>query len=62
MTPPAPITDREHVQFGNTQDFCPRTGSLAAHAEASSPAARIEFQFVPPEASLTFLKDVNGAK
>src|ERR1700676_601914 len=35
MAPPAPITDREHVQFGNTQDFCPRTGSLAAHAEAS---------------------------
>ena len=59
---PAPIPDREPVQFGKTQALGPRAGPLAAHAEASSPAARTEFQFVPPEASLTFLKDVNRAE
>jgi hypothetical protein len=59
---PAPIFDREPVQFGKTQALGPRAGSLAAHAEAPSPAPRTEFQFVPPEASLTFLKDVNRAK
>src|ERR1700722_3401954 len=58
---PAPIPDREPFQFGKTQALGPCAGSLAAHAEASSPAARTEFQFVPPEASLTFLEDVNRA-
>src|SRR6202041_2270985 len=51
---PAPIPDREPFQFGKTQALGPCAGSLAAHAEASSPAARTEFQFLPPEASLTF--------
>jgi hypothetical protein len=36
-------------------------GPVPPRAEASSPDARIEFQFVPPEASLTLLKDVNEA-
>jgi transcription antitermination factor NusG len=59
---PAPILDREPVQFGETQTLGSCAGPLAAHAKASSPAARIEFQSVSPEASLPFLKDVNRAK
>src|ERR1700730_10106852 len=59
---PAPIPDREPVQFGETQALGPRSGPLAAHAEASSSAARIEFQSLSPEASLTFLEDVNRAE
>src|ERR1700676_329456 len=58
---PAPIPDREPFQFGETQALGTRAGPFAAHAEASSPAARIEFQSVPPVASLTFLEDVNRA-
>src|ERR1700691_4692433 len=51
---PAQIPDRKPVQFGETQALGPCAGSLAAHAEAPSPAARTEFQSVSPEASLTF--------
>src|ERR1019366_5837848 len=59
---PATIPDREPVQFGETQTLGPCARPLAAHAEAPSPPARIEFQSVPPEASLTFLEDVNRAR
>jgi hypothetical protein len=38
-----------------------RTGSFAAHADASSPAVPIEFQSVPLEASPPFPEDVNRA-
>ncbi len=59
---PTPIADREPVQFGETQTLGSCARSFAAHTKASSPAARIEFQFVPPVASLAFLEDVNRAK
>src|SRR4029077_6172159 len=58
----APRSDREPVQFGETQALGSCPGPLAAHAKASSSAARVEFQSVPPEASLTFLEDVNRAR
>src|SRR5580698_6045630 len=58
---PTPIADREPVQFGETQTLGSCARSFAAHTKASSPAARIEFQFVPPVASLAFLEDVNRA-
>src|SRR5579862_820525 len=61
-TLPPPIPDREPVQFGESQALGSCAGSLAAHAEASSSAARTEFQSVPPEASPTFLEDVNRAR
>src|ERR1700720_1002402 len=57
----APRSDRDPVQFGETQALGSCAGPLAAHAKASSSAARTEFQSVPPEASLTFLEDVNRA-
>ena len=59
---PAPIPDREPVQFGEAQALGPCAGPLAAHPKAPSPAARFEFQSVSPEASLTFLEDVNRAR
>jgi hypothetical protein len=59
---PAAIPDQAHVQFGETQALGPCARSLAARAEAPSPVTRIGFQFVPSEASLTFLEDVNRAK
>jgi hypothetical protein len=57
----APISDREPVQFGEAQAFGPRVRPLAADAEASSSAARIESQSVSLETSLPFLEDVNRA-
>src|SRR5487761_508722 len=58
---PAPIADRKPVQFGEAQAFGSCAGPLAAYAEASSSAARLEFQSVPLEASLPFLENVNRA-
>src|SRR5580658_8740182 len=57
-----PCSDRKSVQFGETQALGSRAGTFAAHPDASSPAARLEFQFVSPEASLPFLEDVNRAR
>ena len=59
---PTPISDREPVQFGEAQALGSCARSFAAHAEAPSPAARTEFQFVSPEASLAFFEDVNRAR
>jgi hypothetical protein len=53
--------DRERVLFGETQALGPRTGPFAAHAEAPSLAARLEFQSVSTVASLSFREDVNRA-
>src|ERR1700688_3871405 len=49
-TLPASIPDREPVQFGQAQALGPCPRPLAANAETSSSAARIELQFVSPEA------------
>src|SRR5208282_513221 len=46
-------------KFGNRR--LGRTGSFAAHADPSSPAAWIEFQSVSVETSPPFPKDVNRA-
>jgi hypothetical protein len=56
-----PCSDRESVQFGEAQALGSRARSFAAHPDASSPAARLEFQSVSSEASLSFLEDVNRA-
>ena len=53
---PPPRPDREPVLFGQTQTLGSCAGSLAAHADASSPAARIEFQSVSLETSPPFLR------
>src|SRR5579884_2911881 len=58
---PPPLSDRESVQFGEAQALGSCARSLAAHAGASSPAARTEFQSVSLVASLALLKDVNRA-
>ena len=54
--------DRESVLFGETKTFGPCTGPIAAHANAPSSPARIEFQFVPVETSPPFPEDVNRAR
>src|SRR6266478_2449760 len=59
---PPSIPDREPVLFRQTKTLGSRTGSIAAHADAASPAARIEFQSVSVETSPPFLEDVNRAK
>src|SRR5207244_12016033 len=59
---PPPLPDREPVLFGQTKTFGSRPRSLPAHANAASPAARIEFQSVPLETSPPFPEDVNRAK
>jgi hypothetical protein len=51
--------DRNAVLFGEAQTLGPCAGALAAHPEASSAAARTEFQSESPETSLPFLEDVN---
>ena len=43
---PSPRPDRKLIQFGKTRALGPRARKLAAHADASSPAVRIEFQSV----------------
>jgi hypothetical protein len=53
---------REPVLFGQTKTLGSRPRSLAAHADASSPTARIEFQYVSVETSPPFPEDVNRAK
>src|SRR6266403_945197 len=58
---PPPRPDREPVLFGQTKTLGSRPRSLAAYADASSPAARIEFQSVSVETSPPFLEDVNRA-
>ena len=58
---PPSCPDRESVLFGETKTFGPCTGSIAAHANAPSSPARIEFQFVPVETSPPFPEDVNRA-
>jgi hypothetical protein len=55
-------SSKTYFQFGKTEALGPRALSFATHTEASSSAARTEFQFLSPEASLTFLKDVNNAR
>jgi hypothetical protein len=59
---PSPRTDREFVLFGQTKTLGPCTGSIPAHTNAPSPAARIEFQFVSVETSPPFPEDVNRAR
>src|ERR1700687_458771 len=59
---PAPISDRDLVQFSEAQTLGPRARPLAVHPEASTPVARIEFQSLSLEASLPFLEDVNRAR
>src|SRR6266478_1495960 len=58
---PPPRPDREPVLFGQTKTLGSRPRSLAAYADASSHAARIEFQSVSVETSPPFLEDVNRA-
>jgi hypothetical protein len=58
--PPRP--DREPVLLGQTKTLGSRTRSIPAHANAPSPAARIEFQSVSVETSPPFPEDVNRAK
>ncbi len=53
---------REPVLFREAETFGPCTRSIAARTDASSPAARIEFQFVPVETSPPFPEDVNRAR
>jgi hypothetical protein len=59
---PAPRFGRERVFLGEAQALGSRAGSLPAHADASSSAARTEFQSVSLEASLSIPEDVNRAK
>ena len=59
---PPPVCDRELVQFDEARTLVPRARPVAAHAEASSPTARIEFQSVSLETSPPFLEDVNRAR
>ncbi len=61
-TLPSPRPGRKPVLFGQTKTLGSRTGSLAAHADASSAAARIEFQSVSVETSPPFHEDVNRAR
>jgi len=60
LSPPRP--DREPVLFGQTKTLGSCPGSLAAHADASNPAAWIEFQYVSVETSPPFPEDVNRAR
>jgi len=53
---------REPVLFCQTKTLGSRPRSLPAHADASSPAARIEFQSVSVETSPFFPEDVNRAR
>src|SRR5207245_9602169 len=53
--------DRKRLLLGQAQAFGSGAGPQPAHAEASSPAARLEFQSVSPETSLPLPEDVNRA-
>jgi hypothetical protein len=59
---PPPLPDGELVLFGETEALGTGPGPLPAHADASSPAARIKFQSVSVETSPPFPEDVNRAK
>jgi hypothetical protein len=59
---PAPCPDRNAVLLRETEAVGPGARSLASDADASSPAARAEFQLVPPEASPLLAENVNRAK
>src|SRR5579883_1449849 len=61
-TLPATRSDRERILLGQTQALGARPWAKPVYASAPSSAARPEFQFVPPEASLPFSEDVNRAK
>src|SRR5207302_9197734 len=58
---PPPIPDREPVLFRQTKTLGSRTGSIPAHTNAPSPAARLELQSVSVAASPPFFQDVNSA-
>src|SRR5579875_309352 len=60
-TLPATRSDRERILLGQTQALGARPWAKPVYASAPSSAARPEFQFVPPEASLPFSEDVNRA-
>lgn len=53
--------DRERHLFGEAQTLGTSARSYVAHAKAAGSFARTEFQFVPPEASLSFREDINRA-
>jgi Transposase domain (DUF772) len=59
---PPPGLDRNPLFLRQTQTLGPGTWSHLAHAKASSSSAWSEFQPVSPQASLTFLEDVNRAR
>ena len=59
---PPPRPDREPVLFRETQTLGACPGPLAAHADAPSSAARIEFQPVSVETSPRSPEDVNRAR